>query len=361
VWGTRTLGQFRTLLQGNARGIQRDMIQYTTAVATCEACRQRPVTLVIGDDDSSEPYNVCGECGGRLRHLALRPLEWFNLAAKYGWSKPLLHDDFYDDDGTAQQPETDEYSTAGILAPTLNEAARSLTGLVDYCMTRWQLDRREYAAFGPFSTDAVLDELKRRAATGNRHVRGVTLTLCANVLEGAAAPWVRAQHERFRDANELFAWAEAAARCLPHPEGLDMTIDALGAYSGRELRERKSALLWFCSPVVLDWIERHAPSTNVTTDWGLLAAVSDLAWTRVEGWIAGGRPLSLIALDALTEFIPRAGQAPIVTKLQPKLKGCPDHSTLTRVLQTYMATDAAPRVTSKCGYLIEHMSELRVK
>jgi hypothetical protein len=316
---------------------------------------------VIGDDDPGEPYCVCSECGERLRQRALRPLEWFNLAAKHGWHKYLLRDEFYDDDGIAQLPRTDGYSIDGMLAPTLHEAACSLGGLVDYCITRWQLGAIEYDAFRTFPADAVLDELKQRAGTGNRHVRVVTLTLCANVLENAAAPWVRAQYEIACNQEMLFAWAEAAARCLPHPEGLQKTVDALRAYPGHELRRRNASLMWFRSLAVLDWVESHVPNANVTADWGQLAALSDLSWSRVEAWLSRGRPLGLVALDALTELIPKPGQAPIVKRLQPTLKDCPDGLTLTRALQAYMATDTAPRVASRCRYLIEHIGKLRVK
>jgi hypothetical protein len=316
---------------------------------------------VIGDYDPDEPYRVCAECGRRLRQWALRPLEWFNLAAKHGWAKYPLHDDFYDDDGIALQPDTYDYSADGMLAPTLDEAVRSLDRLVDYCVTRGALGGPEYNAFRRFPAAAILDELRRRAATGNRQILEVTLTLCANVLEHAAAPWVRAQYTRACDDNELFSWAEAAARCLPHPEGLHKTIDALRAYSGHELRERKDALLWFRSSAVLDWIEVHAPNANVTEDWGRLAALSDLSWSRVEAWLARGRPFSLLALDALKQFIERPAQVPIVRRLKPKLKGCSDHPTVARALQAYMATDAAPRAGGACRYLIEHIGELRVE
>jgi hypothetical protein len=328
-------------------------------ISICEACRERRTVEVIGNEESDEPYRVCGECGERLRQRALRPLEWFNLAAKHGPDKYLLHDDFYDQDGTAQQAE---YCSLGDMrAPTLDEAARSLARLVDYCITRWWLGTPEYNAFRMFPGEAVLEELKGRAATGNRHVLEVTLTLCANVLEHAAAPWVRAQYARARDDNVLFSWAEAAARCLPQPEGLHKTLDTLRAYTGRELRAHKDALLWFRSPAVLDWIEIHAPRTNVTNDWGRLAALSELSWNRVDAWLLGGRPLSLIALDALTEFIARPGQAPIVTELKPGLKECPDRLTLTQALQACMAADTSPRVCGICSYLIERIAEMRVE
>src|SRR5207244_2293285 len=164
---------------------------------------RRPVAEEVGDDDALEAYRVCRECGDRLRRLALRPIEWFNLAAVHGWNKFLLHDDFYDQDGSASQPDADNYSAEGMQAPTLE--------------------------------------------------------MWANGVGGAAAPWVSAQFERARRDGVLFAWAEAAARCLPDPEGLHMTIDALKAFRGRDLQDQMAALSWFRSREVLDCIEANAP------------------------------------------------------------------------------------------------------
>jgi hypothetical protein len=70
-----------------------------------------------------------------------------NLAAKHGSHKYLLRGDFYDRDGIANFPKTEIYSPEVMPAPTLNEAARSLERLVDYCITRWSLDAPKYSAF----------------------------------------------------------------------------------------------------------------------------------------------------------------------------------------------------------------------
>ncbi len=67
----------------------------TPETATCEACRRNNVEVVVEDDDPIQPYRVCTACARRLRSLALRPLEWFNLASIHGPTKFLLHDDFY--------------------------------------------------------------------------------------------------------------------------------------------------------------------------------------------------------------------------------------------------------------------------
>lgn len=132
----------------------------------CEACRQRPIAEVIGDvDDPDEPYRVCSECGEWLRLRALRPLEWFNLVAKHG-EKYLLHDDFYDEDGASDVLKRIEgWSAEDMPVPTLDEALRSLQRLVDYCIVySWRLDAPEYDAFVRFADEAILEELKRRAA-----------------------------------------------------------------------------------------------------------------------------------------------------------------------------------------------------
>jgi hypothetical protein len=50
----------------------------------------------------------------------------------------------------------------------------------------------------------------------------------------------------------------------------------------------------------LDWIERTiAQPKLVAAFWGELAAKSGLTWPRAQRWLTSGRPLSLVALDAL--------------------------------------------------------------
>lgn len=327
----------------------------------CQACRRRPFTEEVGDDDPLEAYKVCRECGDRLRRLALRPIEWFNLTSVHGWNKFLLHDDFYDQDGSASQPDADNYSTEGIQAPTLETCAKSLERLIDYCITRWRIGGVDFEAFGPFATSAVLAALQERAEVGNRHVLKVTLELCANVVGSSAAPWVRAQFERARHDGALFAWAEAAAKCLPDPEGLHMTIDALRPFRGRDLQDRMAALSWFRSRELLDWIEANVPSDNVSVSWGQLASLSDLHWIRVQDWLASRRPLSLVAVDALASYIPRQGQAPILNRINPTLKGCVDRSIIERALEAYTSEDDAPRVVARCRFIIDNLDELRVE
>jgi|SRR6185295_1411600 hypothetical protein len=100
-----------------------DMIK----VSICEACRQRQVAEVISDDDPDEPYRVCCECSVRLQQRGLRPSNG-STSPRHGWRKYLLHDDFYDQNGAANQPEI-ENSAAGMHAHTLDESTL-LAGIV---------------------------------------------------------------------------------------------------------------------------------------------------------------------------------------------------------------------------------------
>ncbi|WP_156951874.1 hypothetical protein [Bradyrhizobium sp. WSM1743] len=327
----------------------------------CQACRQAPAAEDVRDDDPVEPYRLCHECADRLRYRALRPIEWFNLAALHGWAKFLLHDDFYDQDGRACQPDVDDDVIDEKHAPTLEMCARSLERLIDFCVTRWHLGKEEFEAFRPFPIGTVLAAIEHRADAGNRQVWETMVQLCANVVGSPAAPWVRAQFNRaWRDVS-LFIWAEAAAKCLPAPEGLHKTIDALQVVHGRDLEKQMSALSWFRAAAVLDWIEAHLPPQDVAASWGQLASLSDLHWSRVQSWLASGRPLSLVALDALASCIPRQGQARILTILDPKLKGCGDRSVIGHALRIYEAEDSAPRVATKCSFIIQHLDKLRAE
>lgn len=326
----------------------------------CQACDDRTYVERVEDDDPDEPYLVCRNCAERLRLLALRPAEWFNIASKHGWQKYLLHDDFYDEDGTAVQPKMEGFLSDDMAAPSLDEAALSAEGMLDYCITRWRLGQTEFDALRILPPETLFVTLQQRVSTGNAHILQVGLRICANVLGALAADWVDDQYERSCEQEALVSWAEAAAGCLPLKEGLKKTTDALTRYQGRELQERMYALSWFRAPSVLNLIERNAPQTNVSRSWGQLAALSQLNWARAEAWLTRGRPLNLVALDALDQFFLRPRHAPIVRELQPMLMECSDRSIIVQALELQMLNDPAPRVVKTCKYLIKHVNRLGI-
>src|SRR6185436_11112794 len=110
-------------------------------------------------------------------------------------------------------------------------------------------------------------------------------------------PWLR-EPEPFRDEVAFVAWANAVAACLPGEEGFARVTDALASMNGNKPSLFLSALGEFRSERALAWIEANVRE-DVTVDWGRLAALSRLDWPRAVRWLRTGRPLSLVALDAL--------------------------------------------------------------
>jgi hypothetical protein len=83
--------------------------------------------------------------------------------------------------------------------------------------------------------------------------------------------------------------------------------DAHGSRLGHDRQQQRTgaedaanALEHCRTPAALDWIERTIAQPKLAAPfWGELAAKSVLPWPRAQQWLALGRPLSLVALDAL--------------------------------------------------------------
>jgi hypothetical protein len=73
----------------------------------CEACRKTEHQWVLTDTmDDSVSYFVCSNCLFRLNTLNLSKKQFRNLIKSgHDQSEYLLHDDFYDEDGQAMQPQ----------------------------------------------------------------------------------------------------------------------------------------------------------------------------------------------------------------------------------------------------------------
>src|ERR1700692_5076802 len=103
--------------------------------ALCEATRTVPAEVNIESDDPNYPFRVCKDVAKRLKACALTPLEFYRLVATHGrdfW----LHDDFYDDEGNAQQPGVPVPRKPGERIPKLQEVRSNMEDLLDYVFSR---------------------------------------------------------------------------------------------------------------------------------------------------------------------------------------------------------------------------------
>lgn len=292
-----------------------------------------------------------------MERRALKPREWYNLAALHGWEQYELLDDFYDQNGVARAPETTFPVPSEPPALRLDEVEYDLDRLIAHCRTRWALTEREYEALKRFPAESVLARCIELAEGHNPDPTKVNLALrlAGRVLKEAAADFVRQVYTSPR--RSIFEWAEAASVCLPPTEGLLKTIDELESLDSRQLYGLIGALAVFRSQAVIDWIENNVPRQNVGDSWGWLAANSGLSWARIQTWLGAGRPLSLVALDALSSMIPRHPGLTSVRRC-PGLIGRPSNEEIQAALQRYLTIDDAPRAQRLCAYIVNNIDTL---
>lgn len=117
------------------------------------------------------------------------------------------------------------------------------------------------------------------------------------------------------------------------------------------INEYITALNQIRNEKVLDWIEKNIHrATNIGLNWGHLAASSLFNWHRADKWLTIGRPLSLVALDALsfcTTVDERLNQSPWMRQIKPKLTDNSKPEEIAKRLSEYLLGDNAhrPRVT----------------
>jgi len=320
----------------------------------CQACERATSQLVEPCDDSQEPYHLCGACYGRLHARALRPVEWYNLAKRHGWYRFLLHDDFYEEDGSASQPTEEVDQPSDFPAPTLEAVSHDPGKLLDYSITRWRFTECVAAAWAAFERQRTLAVLSERfATTRNSGIRARILEISASALRETAADFVRHAWSHFPETVPLSSLSKASASCLPFREGFDRVVAALEALPDKSKREAMFCLGSFHSPEALDWIERHI-FPPITDAWGSLAADSELDWPRAERWLSSGRPLSHVALAALEAIIRQRPKGAYL----PRLHQTPSQQALRNALSAYAALDPVPRVLNGTQHILANVSVL---
>jgi hypothetical protein len=322
----------------------------------CEACERLPADKVEPCDNPRSPYLLCPACLVRIHARALRPIEWYNLAKRHGWYQHLLHDDFYNEDGEADQPNVDVESPENFPAPTLMAVSGDPISLLDYSITRWHLKPEVITAWSALPRADVIRALVTRfSSSTNVSVRSRVLEICAACLGEYGADFVRYAWGEYPQTAEIYSLAKASVACLPIREGFDRVISALSDLDGTKKRNKMSALGYFHSPETLDWIEKNffEPTTD---SWGWLAAASHLNWPRVARWIEGGRPFSLVALDALMCIV--RPQGPRMQEYKPRLHQPPSGQQLEQTLSAYARIDPVPRVQKSTTYLITNVTLL---
>ena len=317
----------------------------------CEACKLAAISVIETVDDNDQPYKLCGGCHQRLITYSLRPIEWYNLATVHSHNKYLLSDDFYDDNGVSYESEEDTTSFSGYQSPTLKNVEGNLADLIDFSITRWSLEDEVIVSLSAHSPLYVLDYVKTKFhSVNNLEIKSRMLEIAAEVLGPVAADWIRELWNNYSE-ELLYPLSLATATSLSTKEGLHNVLTRLDIINEKDLPIVAFSYLYrFCSSDVLDWIKETC--TEFNDNWGRLAAVSHPTWDRMKDWLNKGRPLSLVALDAMENCIKNFGD-PIIEKISPKVTGL-DTDNLEQVLTAYYQNDAVPRVKRKVEEITEN-------
>lgn len=131
---------------------------------------------------------------------------------------------------------------------------------------------------------------------------------------------------------------------LPDTQAFKVVVRCLSRVPRKDLPE---IAFWMLNPfhtsLTLDWIESHIDEVVSPWHWSWLSTLSGFSWSRAESWLNCGRPLSLVALDALANM-DGASESPIVQRANPKLVNPVPFDQAARVLSDYLAKDRVPRV-----------------
>lgn len=109
----------------------------------------------------------------------------------------------------------------------------------------------------------------------------------------------------------------------------------------------------------LDWIEENISRTeNISLSWGHLAAISKFNWIRAEKWIDSGRPLSLVALDAInfcTIKGDKLNTSLMMREINPELLDNPNSEIIAEKISKYRLKDNTPRVKRIVDTIIKNL------
>ncbi|NOY65633.1 MAG: hypothetical protein GXO97_09630 [Nitrospirae bacterium] len=237
------------------------------------------------------------------------------------------------------------------------EAASSPEGFIDYIYSLdhsyedeivqcWRIDEKYINILKDFPAEEVLSAFSRTLErTKSRRMIDLIFELCARVLGKKGADFVRARWDRYHKDHFSYGLSLAAFRCLPHEEGFRLIADALAKMECSELSRYRSCLIWFKTSWALDWIEENI-RTPVDFVWGAIAAESRFNWHRARKWLDSGRPLSIVALDALSLCLQRRSMG------KRHDFRMPDIDELVSTLRNYLKHDDTPGIRERISYII---------
>ena len=149
--------------------------------------------------------------------------------------------------------------------------------------------------------------------------------------------------------------AEQTRESLTLDQGRKLALLGMKRVVQKKLHNELVVLEFFPTEANLTWIESYI-CDPITVDWGRLAAISGLTWSRVEQWLDRGRPFNLIAIDALICCYQYDSQH--LETYRPKLLKPVSRSTMTARLRTAIEEDPVPRVEKRVHDILANWDKI---
>ena len=163
--------------------------------------------------------------------------------------------------------------------------------------------------------------------------------------------------------DEFISRSEDLAKSADKDEAFIIISKEIDNCEDKYLNEYITALNFIRNDKVLDWIENNIHrTTNIGLNWGHLAASSYLSWDRASKWLTSGRPLSLVALDAImfcTTVDERLNQSLWMRQIQPKLIDNPKPEIVAVRLQEHLQTENTHRTKTTINKIVENLFDAR--
>lgn len=173
---------------------------------------------------------------------SLRPVEWYNLARKFGKAQFLLHDDFYTDDGEAMQPTLEVMDAERFPVPSLSSLSEDINCLLDYCYPKSGLSEKILEKWRTFPAELAVQFLTDRLLNDQRSgIADVVLNIARGAFKSNANGLCRLSWN-FADTNRIgkHTLIRASIECLPHTEAFSLVTGDIE----RDLSKRGVHLLF---------------------------------------------------------------------------------------------------------------------
>jgi hypothetical protein len=270
----------------------------------------------------------------------------------------LVYDDaYYEEQIQASEELTEAEASERFALPSLISLRGDVRRLVHYALISYRYPQELTALLAEFEPWEVLQVLEERVVS-TPHGLQKCLEIAAEALGQQAHRWVRHLLVQHEDRNIAFL-AQAIACCLPPAEGEAVMFGALNRLTERDLIGNIHGLSYFSSNTALDWLENQRGRIHtVSYDYGETCSFLRFTWERAQRWLGLGRPLSLIALDALQNCSSTFRNYNHSHPHPPRLYEPAPVAKMDQVLNHYLEQDSVPRTKNAVRYIQQNWSTI---